>query len=148
VQGGSYITSGNGIAISGTRGKASIMGAIARSATNWHRDGGPRWSPRQLSAAMRAASSTQRQRRTRKGTMARRGRHERSRTHARLPRPPAVRPLFDVGRATCAPVARGRAGEYVHVCIDDASRIAFSQVMNNERKECAVAFPRRPSPNM
>jgi hypothetical protein len=33
VQGGSYITSGNGIAISGTRGKASIMGAIARSAT-------------------------------------------------------------------------------------------------------------------
>jgi hypothetical protein len=80
--------------------------------------------------------------------MARRGRHERSRTHARLPRPPAVRPLFDVGRATSAPVARGRAGEYVHVCIEDASRIAFSQVMNNERKECAVAFPRRPSPNM
>ncbi len=33
VQGGSYITSGNATAISGTRGSASIMGAIARSAT-------------------------------------------------------------------------------------------------------------------
>ena len=33
VQGGSYITSGNGTAISGSRGKASIMGAIARSTT-------------------------------------------------------------------------------------------------------------------
>ena len=28
----------------------------------------------------------------------------------------------------------------VHVCIDDASRIAFSQVMKNEKKGCAVAF--------
>jgi transposase InsO family protein len=34
-----------------------------------------------------------------------------------------------------------RAGwEYVHVCIDDASRIAFAQIMPNERKESAVAF--------
>lgn len=33
VQGGSYTTSGNATAISGTRGSASIMGAIARSAT-------------------------------------------------------------------------------------------------------------------
>jgi transposase InsO family protein len=30
--------------------------------------------------------------------------------------------------------------EYVHVCIDDASRIAFSQIFPNERKESAVAF--------
>jgi transposase InsO family protein len=34
----------------------------------------------------------------------------------------------------------GAGWEYVHVCIDDASRIAFSKVMENERKECAVAF--------
>src|SRR6476661_6983814 len=30
--------------------------------------------------------------------------------------------------------------EFVHVCIDDASRIAFSKVMKDERKESAVAF--------
>jgi transposase InsO family protein len=30
--------------------------------------------------------------------------------------------------------------EYVHVCIDDASRIAFSQILPDERKESAVAF--------
>lgn len=28
----------------------------------------------------------------------------------------------------------------MHVCIDDASRIAFSKVMKSERKSCAVAF--------
>jgi transposase InsO family protein len=34
-----------------------------------------------------------------------------------------------------------RAGwEYVHVCIDDASRVAFAQIMPDERKESAVAF--------
>jgi transposase InsO family protein len=34
-----------------------------------------------------------------------------------------------------------RAGwEFVHVCIDDASRIAFSKVMENERQDCATAF--------
>ncbi|HEY2358632.1 MAG TPA: IS481 family transposase [Phenylobacterium sp.] len=36
--------------------------------------------------------------------------------------------------------SNGRAGwEYVHVCIDDASRIACSQVMPDEKKESAVA---------
>ncbi|KWV44732.1 integrase [Bradyrhizobium macuxiense] len=35
---------------------------------------------------------------------------------------------------------QGPGWEYVHVCIDDASRIAFSQVMKNERKGCAIAF--------
>lgn len=35
---------------------------------------------------------------------------------------------------------RGAGWEYVHVCIDDASRIAFSKVMKNERKASAVAF--------
>jgi len=34
----------------------------------------------------------------------------------------------------------GIGWEFVHVCIDDASRIAFSQVMKDEKKECAVAF--------
>ena len=36
--------------------------------------------------------------------------------------------------------ARGIGWEFVHVCIDDASRIAFSQVMKDEKKGCAVAF--------
>jgi transposase InsO family protein len=35
---------------------------------------------------------------------------------------------------------KGVGWEYVHVCIDDASRIAFSKVMKNERRGCAVAF--------
>jgi transposase InsO family protein len=34
----------------------------------------------------------------------------------------------------------GIGWEFVHVCIDDASRIAFSQVMKDERKGSAVAF--------
>ena len=36
--------------------------------------------------------------------------------------------------------ARGIGWEFVHVCIDDHSRIAFAQVMPTERKECAIAF--------
>ena len=35
---------------------------------------------------------------------------------------------------------RGVGWEFVHVCIDDASRIAFSQVMKDERRRSAVAF--------
>jgi len=35
---------------------------------------------------------------------------------------------------------RGIGWEFVHVCIDDASRIAFSRVMPNEKKGSAVAF--------
>src|ERR671936_172378 len=34
----------------------------------------------------------------------------------------------------------GPGWEYVHVCIDDASRIAFSKVMKSERRGCAVSF--------
>jgi transposase InsO family protein len=34
----------------------------------------------------------------------------------------------------------GIGWEYVHVCIDDASRVAFVQVMANQRKESAVTF--------
>ncbi|RWB88042.1 IS481 family transposase [Mesorhizobium sp.] len=35
---------------------------------------------------------------------------------------------------------RGIGWEFVHVCIDDASRVAFVQVMSDQRKESAVAF--------
>jgi len=34
----------------------------------------------------------------------------------------------------------GPGWEYVHVCVDDASRVAFVQVMPTERKESSVAF--------
>jgi transposase InsO family protein len=36
--------------------------------------------------------------------------------------------------------SRHAGWEYVHVCIDDASRIAFSQILPDEKKESAVAF--------
>jgi transposase InsO family protein len=36
--------------------------------------------------------------------------------------------------------SRGAGWEFVHVCLDDASRIAFAQVLPDERKESAVAF--------
>jgi transposase InsO family protein len=36
--------------------------------------------------------------------------------------------------------SRGVGWEFIHVCIDDASRIAFSRVMKTERKACAIAF--------
>jgi transposase InsO family protein len=34
----------------------------------------------------------------------------------------------------------GIGWEFVHVCIDDASRIAFSRVMKDERKQSAIVF--------
>jgi transposase InsO family protein len=34
----------------------------------------------------------------------------------------------------------GIGWEFVHVCIDDASRVAFVQVMDKQRRESAVAF--------
>ena len=40
----------------------------------------------------------------------------------------------------------GIGWEYVHVCIDDASRVAFVQVKANQRKESAVAFLEAASP--
>ncbi|MBT9471999.1 MAG: IS481 family transposase [Pseudomonadota bacterium] len=36
--------------------------------------------------------------------------------------------------------SRGAGWEFVHVCIDDASPIAFSQVMPDEKQESATAF--------
>ena len=35
---------------------------------------------------------------------------------------------------------RGAGWEFVHLCIDDHSRVAFSQVLPDEKKESAVAF--------
>ena len=35
---------------------------------------------------------------------------------------------------------RGAGFEFVHVCIDDASRLAFSQILPDEKKESAVTF--------
>ncbi|MDJ0945323.1 MAG: IS481 family transposase [Kiloniellales bacterium] len=35
---------------------------------------------------------------------------------------------------------RGVGWEYVHVCVDDHSRIAFSQILPDERKQSATAF--------
>lgn len=35
---------------------------------------------------------------------------------------------------------RGLGWEYVHVCIDDASRIAYAEIRKDERKTSAVAF--------
>jgi transposase InsO family protein len=36
--------------------------------------------------------------------------------------------------------SRGVGWEFVHVCIDDASRVAFAEIMPNEKKDSAVAF--------
>ena len=41
---------------------------------------------------------------------------------------------------------RGVGWEFVHVAIDDASRIAFTRVMKTERQTCAVTFSSSPSP--
>lgn len=38
--------------------------------------------------------------------------------------------------------SRGAGWEFVHVCIDDASRLAFSEILPNEKKESAVTFLR------
>ena len=35
---------------------------------------------------------------------------------------------------------RGAGWEFVHVCIDDASRVAFSRIMKDEKRASAVAF--------
>ena len=36
--------------------------------------------------------------------------------------------------------SRGVGWEYLHVCIDDHSRVAFSQILPDEKKESAIAF--------
>jgi transposase InsO family protein len=44
------------------------------------------------------------------------------------------------GKRTGNASSRASGWEFVHVCIDDNSRIAFSQVLADEKKERAVAF--------
>jgi transposase InsO family protein len=44
------------------------------------------------------------------------------------------------GQSNLRAQGKGTGWEFIHVCIDDASRIAFSQVMKNEKKGCAIAF--------
>jgi transposase InsO family protein len=44
------------------------------------------------------------------------------------------------GDRTSQRTGRNKGWEFVHVCVDDHSRLAFSQVMKSERKECAIAF--------
>jgi len=44
------------------------------------------------------------------------------------------------GKRTGNASSRGSGWEFVHVCIDDASRLAFSQILPDEKKQSAVAF--------
>jgi transposase InsO family protein len=44
------------------------------------------------------------------------------------------------GKRTSNASSRGSGWEFVHVAIDDASRVAFSLILPNERKESAVVF--------
>ena len=47
------------------------------------------------------------------------------------------------GQSNRRAVGRGLGWEYVHVAVDDASRLAYTELMPDERKESAVAFTRR-----
>jgi transposase InsO family protein len=44
------------------------------------------------------------------------------------------------GKRTGNAASRASGWEFVHVCIDDASRVAFSQILPNEKKESAISF--------
>ena len=44
------------------------------------------------------------------------------------------------GQSNLRANGNGPGWEFVHVAVDDHSRIAFSQVRESERKECAIAF--------
>ena len=46
------------------------------------------------------------------------------------------------GKRTGNASSRGSGWEYVHVCVDDASRLACSLILPNEKKESAVVFLR------
>ncbi len=46
------------------------------------------------------------------------------------------------GKRTANASSRASGWEFVHVCIDDASRVAFSQVLADEKKQSAIAFLR------
>jgi transposase InsO family protein len=44
------------------------------------------------------------------------------------------------GKRTGNASSRGSGWEFVHVCIDDASRLAFSQILPDEKKQSSIAF--------
>jgi transposase InsO family protein len=44
------------------------------------------------------------------------------------------------GKRTGNATSRASGWEFVHVCIDDASRLAFSKILTDEKKESAVSF--------
>ena len=46
------------------------------------------------------------------------------------------------GKRTGNASSKGSGWEFVHVCVDDASRLAFSQILPDEKKQSAVAFLR------
>jgi hypothetical protein len=52
------------------------------------------------------------------------------------------------GQSNLRARGQGPGWEYVHVCIDDHSRLAFAQVMPNERKRSAISSSRRRLPTM
>ena len=52
----------------------------------------------------------------------------------------------DRRRQTTHGRGQGAGWDFVHVCIDDASRIAFTMIMPNEKAKSAIAFLRPPSP--
>jgi hypothetical protein len=52
----------------------------------------------------------------------------------------ACGPKAGTGDRTGQSNARGIGWEFVHVCVDDHSRLGFSQVLASERKEDAIAF--------
>src|SRR5512132_3754661 len=68
-------------------------------------------------------------------------RHQEARPHRRS-RPSHYRPRTGV-------INRhpGIGWEYLHVCVDDASRLAYTEILADERKESAVALP-RPCPRL
>ena len=41
---------------------------------------------------------------------------------------------------------RGIGWDFLHVCVDDASRLAFTEILPDERKDSAVAFLERALP--
>jgi transposase InsO family protein len=47
------------------------------------------------------------------------------------------------GRRPGYSYARGAGWEFVHVCVDDATRLAYAEVLGDEHPETAVAFLRR-----
>ncbi len=46
-------------------------------------------------------------------------------------------------RRPARPEKRGIGWDFLHVCVDDASRLAYTEILPDERKESAVAFLER-----